>query len=237
MEAHGSRALTSIVASGTATIGRSFGHTLRRAVSVRHSSASRYSRDVRGHSRPSSRPSSLLSVNGSHRHSGSAIAEEPSSPNRLSGTFVDLRTHSADNSGSNRSSIVSTSSMSTIGSWNPASSHTPLTNQTSGPSPAPPGGDKSHHLTLVQRLGGANSPTLMKRESPIQIMHNLPRPSSATSSTSSLGQGGKSPQLSQHWMKKPQDQSPRSPLPLDESASSSSVESLQDPPPVYGTPI
>lgn len=148
--------MTSIVASGTATIGRSFGHSLRRAVSVRHSSASRYSRDVRG----ASRPSSLASNNSaSHRHSAGTIAEE-TSPNRHSGTFLNLRPDSAydlDNCSSNRSSIISTSSISTISSTNPSSVPTvgPISIANT---------DRTHHLSSVQRVvgGGAESPTSVR---------------------------------------------------------------------------
>ncbi len=150
LEAHGSRALTSIAASGTATIGRSFGHTLRRAMSVRHS---RDSRNIRG---GSSRPSSNISNNGSHRLSGSPIIEESTSPSqRHSGTFVNLRPNSMvsyeqDTSHSDRSSIISTSSISTIGSaYLPAS---PVGTSTNGRGA---GVERAHHLSSFHKAAGS----------------------------------------------------------------------------------
>lgn len=250
LEAHGSHALTSIVASGTATIGRSFGHSLRRAVSVRHSSASRYSRE--------GRPSSLLSTNSAHRHSGSAIAEETS-------TFVDLRPRSMgaqDFEGSNRSSVVSMSSVSTISSIN-----APETPHANGPAYSKPRVDpKPYNLSSVQR-SGAESPILVLppagqrsgAESPLPPGH---RPFSSSSSGSSLHAGGRSPQLgspqslravgrspqppgSPHARSRsPQPSSPlgrRSPQPSpplqQDNSSSSSLDSLEKTVQMYNTPV
>lgn len=169
LEAHGSHALTSIAG---ATVGRSFGHTLRRAVSIRYSSASRYSRDIRG---GKSRPSSQQ-----NRHSASHLPEETAA-NRHSGTFVDLRPNSSydPETASNRSSIISSSSVSTISSFNP----TPST-----PSVLTANMEKPHHLSSVQRVGGAESPEQQRNSSPHYYTD------SSSSSTSSLRiAGGKSP--------------------------------------------
>ena len=182
LEAHGSRALTSIVA-GTATIGRSFGHSLRRAVSIRHSTtSSRYSRDA---SRPSSRPSSLHSTNSSYRHSTGAIVEEAGSPLHT-GTFVDLRPNSmceqegSTGGGSNRSSIISNSSMSTISSFNPSEATLTLHSNGAASNKLP------HSLSAVHHVaeGGSGSPIL--------VLH--PPLSSSSSSASSLHGGARSPQ-------------------------------------------
>lgn len=133
LEAHGSRPLTSIVASGTATLtrGRVLGHSMRH--SLRYSASSVQG----GRSRPTSRASN---VSGDSR--GSANLDElvvmrpkrgsfsPSSP-RLSGTFVDLRSRrvsgvslaESEDAYSSRSSIVSTSSSSTVTSLNANNNH------------------------------------------------------------------------------------------------------------------
>lgn len=169
LEAHGSHALTSIAASGSATIGRSFGHTLRRAVSIRHST--RYSRNTRGNSRPIS-----LTHN---RHSASHLPEDMAS-NRYSGTFVDLRPNSSYDAetASNRSSIISSSSVSTISSSNlTPSALSGYMNNT----------DRPHHLSAVQRVGGADSPE-QHTSSPYYYTD-----SSSSSSSSLRAAGGKSP--------------------------------------------
>lgn len=122
LDAHGSHALTSIVASGSATIGRSFGHSLRRAMSVRHSTGSingsRYRKHRRSRGNDGERPSSLLSLNSAtHRHSGSNISMDTAVSPRHSGTFVDLRPPSSEPE-SDSISIVSSSSISTVSSSN-----------------------------------------------------------------------------------------------------------------------
>ena len=121
LEAHGSYALTSIAASGTANIGHHLGHSLRRAMSMRNSTGSlpRRSRHRRStKEKGDNRPSSLLSLNYSHMHSNSNNSVDPAtfSP-RNSGTFVDLRPVGYDPD-SDTSSIVSSSSISTISSSN-----------------------------------------------------------------------------------------------------------------------
>ena len=120
LERHGSRALTSIMAAGpgrSATIGRSFGHSIRHAMSMRYRTSLDFPR-----SRPS-RPGSLVSLasNISEASSSSTIispglddtssvtSRPPGSPS----TFVDLR------SGSSRLSLNRTSSGSMIGEQSP----------------------------------------------------------------------------------------------------------------------
>lgn len=233
LEAHGSHALTSIVASGTATIGRSFGHSLRRAVSIRHSSASRYSRDLR----PSSH----------HRHSAGPIAEEDS--NRHSGTFVDLRPNSSydPETASNRSSIISSSSVSTLSSSNPSAS------VLSGPSM--PSGDRPHHLSAVQKVGSEGDFTSAPQHHLTSSPHYYSDTSSSCGSTSSLplraggkspvpGRAeGKSPQESTLYQTKqaPEESDPLGPNPVQPDASScSSVESEPEPQEsihIYDTPL
>ena len=157
-------------------------------MSVRHSG--RYSR---GH-----RPSSLGS-NSSHRHSGGAIVEESTSAgNRLSGTtFVNLKqfasTSSCEQEGShsNRSSIGSSSSVSTISSCTLGSNgHRP---------------DKSHHLLSSHRIespialhratspvpsSSPRSPLVNQQQQP--VLFNVgphetpPHPEISSSSSSSL---------------------------------------------------
>lgn len=220
LEAHGSCALTSIAASGTATIGRSFGHSLRRAMSVRHSTApTRYSRNVNDKTRSSVR------VRSKNRHSNGNLPEE----NRHSGTFVDLRPQSAFDqdspSSSNRSSIVSTSSTSTVGSWNPSSTPTlPISSQAAQ--------DKAHHLSTMRRVGS---------DSPVMLRPSQRSPVS----------GRKSPLVGNHeLLKQPADSdqppnilSPGSPVhPGPDDSSSSSIDSLDKTvifttSPVYNTPL
>ena len=239
LEAHGSHALTSIMASGSATIGRSFGHSLRRAVSVRHSTASRYSREG-GARANGSRPSSIHS-NNSRRHSGGGIPEEAHSPSR---TFVDLRPNSGydQDSVSNRSSVVSTSSISTIGSWNPASSATPPAPGMTLHAPTPAPTDKPHHLSSVYRVSSGESPapnmlrggsprpssSASSLHSPVLMRGGSPRPSSSASSAGSSRVGGKSPQPPAR----------ASPL-LRSDSSSSSLDSLERTldPLIYDTPV
>lgn len=194
LEVYGSRPLTSLAAVGpnrSATIGRSFGHNVRRAMSIRHSGGMR----VRSRSRPGSAVSSVsaTSSSSSTRASGGAPEElaanlqpgggnstralSPSTQNRHSGTFVDLRSKSPsrlsatsldiEESESKRSSIVSTSSASTIVSLNlPPQSPIPMPSHSPGPiphiphisSPAPPE-TVSKLISAVHRAGEGGSPS------------------------------------------------------------------------------
>ena len=191
LEVYGSRPLTSLAAVGpnrSATIGRSFGHNVRRAMSMRHSGGMR----GRSRSRPGSTVSSVsaASSSSSHRASGGAPEElaanlqpgggngtralSPSPQNRHSGTFVDLRSKSpsrlsatswdVEETESKRSSIVSTSSASTIVSLNlPPQSPIPIAPHSPGPiphgsSPAPPE-TVSKLISAVHRAGEGGSPT------------------------------------------------------------------------------
>ena len=188
LEVHGSQPLTSLAAVGpnrSATIGRSFGHNVRRAMSMRYS---RGMRARQSRSRPGSTVSNVsgTSSTSSHRVSGGAPDElavtmqpgampralSPSTPNRHSGTFVDLRSRSPsrlsvemDDTESKRSSIVSTSSASTIVSLNlppvsplplplPPSPHSPAGH---GTSPAPSEA-MSKLVSAVHRAGEGASP-------------------------------------------------------------------------------
>ena len=217
LEAHGSHALTSIAASGSATIGRSFGHTLRRAVSIRHSSASRYSRDVRG---GNSRPSSLTQ----NRHSASVLSEE-STTHRHSGTFVDLRPNSSFDTEtvSDRSSIISASSISTLGSSVPTPSGLL-------------GSEKPYYLSPVPRPeGGAESPE-------VSSPHYYTDSSSSSSSSlraaggkSPLPVRGKSPQPSPTGagLVPPPAAGPRA----DGTSSTSSLDSVEETLHYYDTPV
>lgn len=131
LEAHGSRPLTSIAASGTATLtrGRVLGHSMRRSL--------RYSASSVGHSRPTSRTSNISGDSRSSANLDDLVVMRPkrasfspSSP-RLSGTFVDLRSKrvsgvslaESEDAYSSRSSIVSTSSSSTVTSLNVNNNH------------------------------------------------------------------------------------------------------------------
>lgn len=191
LEIHGSQPLTSLVAVGpnrSATIGRSFGHNVRRAMSMRYSGGMRVGQG-RSRSRPGSNISSMsaASSSSSHRASGGAPEElaanlqpgggsntrslSPSPQNRHSGTFVDLRSKSpsristtsldVEETESKRSSIVSTSSASTIVSLN-LHSYSPVPTSP-GPiphvsSPAPPE-TVSKLISAVHRAGeGGSSP-------------------------------------------------------------------------------
>lgn len=128
LEAYGSRPLTSIATAGTSTLtrGRPFGHSMRTSIRYSTGRISRTSREF--YSRPPSQASrgsrtsdELATMMRPPRHTYS-----PSSP-RLSGTFVDLRANrlsaasvdtEASGFSSNRSSIISTTSSSTITSLN-----------------------------------------------------------------------------------------------------------------------
>lgn len=217
LEAHGSHALTSIAASGSATIGRSFGHTLRRAVSIRRSHAPRDTRHLSG------------GKASHHRHSAGQLPEEG---NRHSGTFVDLRPNSSydPETVSNRSSVISSSSVSTISSNNPASSATPTS--------ATPIPDK-HHLSAVQRAGGgAESPEALRNSSPHFYTD------SSSSSTSSLRAGGKSPLMGgarsplplEHGGAEGAGPSPN-PVLRDQASSTSSLDSMSETLLHYDTPV
>ena len=183
LEVYGSRPLTSLAAVGpnrSATIGRSFGHNVRRAMSMRYSGGMRI-RQAR--SRPGSTVSNIsaASSSSSHRASGGPPEElavtmqsggnrslSPAPQNRHSGTFVDLRSRSPsrlsvdiEESESKRSSIVSTSSASTIISLNlppisplPPSPHSPVPH---GSSPAPTE-TVSKLISAVHRAGEGRSP-------------------------------------------------------------------------------
>ena len=181
LEVYGSQPLTSLAAVGpnrSATIGRSFGHNVRRAMSMRYSRGMRV-RQTR--SRPGSTVSSVsaASSTSSHRASGGAPDElavtmqtaralSPSPQNRHSGNFVDLRSRSPsrlsvemDDTESKRSSIVSTSSASTIVSLNlppvsplPPPPHSPAAH---GTSPAPSEA-MSKLVSTVRRAGEGASP-------------------------------------------------------------------------------
>ena len=154
LEAHGTTPLTSLAAAGSATIGRSFGHSLRRAMSVRHSRSSMYGRRRAGTTATTSHASPIS------RRSTSTLSEDvANSPNRNSGTFVDLRPHSFAelDTMSDRSSIISSSSVSTLSSVTtvPPTSNgvqADVLNYSSSPSligdhhATPP-----HHLATAQR--------------------------------------------------------------------------------------
>lgn len=207
LEAHGSLALTSLAATGSSTIGRSFGHSLRRAMSVRHSSGSMY-----GRRRAATGMATSNGHRGSpiHRLSGSALPEDTaSSPSRNSGTFVDLRPHSyadLDNM-SDRSSIISSSSVSTISSMNmpPGPAHpapispSPLNGYASSSSLTSHVSDRSqapstHRLSTTQRLDPhaslENHRAIPRAPSPLSINNMSCSPldaaPSSSSSTSSL---------------------------------------------------
>lgn len=193
-------------------------------MTVRHSSASRYSRETR--------PPSLLSAKSAHRHSGSTINEEIFSSNRHSGTFVDLRRPRSmceqDPAESDRSSIISSSSASTLSSWNASELNGVPEKMKQQP---------KSHLSSVQRV-----------ESPIVM---LPRPSSSASSSGSSirtgSPGGKSPHLGDRRSPQPPEspllgdrRSPRSSPPLQQDGSTSSLDSLVTHDTnlmVYGTPV
>ena len=188
LDTFGSRPLTSLVSVGvgrSATIGRSFGHSVRRAMSMRHSGA-RIS-----HEYPTSRPLSITSnvsqTSLSTTASGTSPSDElvsmlrpagnrPYSPsttgaNRLSGTFVDLRSRSPSrlsvtsdieqDSHSKRSSIVSTSSASTVTSLNPSPTPQSEAPQYRVETPSPPNKQnerRTSQLIMDHRANGGTSP-------------------------------------------------------------------------------
>lgn len=192
LEVYGSRPLTSLAAVGpnrSATIGRSFGHNVRRAMSMRHSGGMR----IRSRSRPGSTVSSVSAASSSSSHASGGAPEEiaanlqpggvstrstralsPSPQNRHSGTFVDLRSKSpsrlsaasldVEDSESKRSSIVSTSSASTIVSLN-YSPQSPIPMAPHSPGPIPhvsspaPPETVSKLISAVHRAGEGTSPT------------------------------------------------------------------------------
>lgn len=127
LEAYGSRALTSVVSSGMATLtrGRPLGHSMRR--SLRYSAGT--PRTSRGEMRSPRPPSQISITSAGSTEDFPAILRpragtySPTTPaNRLSGTFVDLRSNRLSASSldeySDRSSMASTSSTSTLTSLN-----------------------------------------------------------------------------------------------------------------------
>lgn len=174
----------------SATIGRSFGHSVRRAMSMRHST-SRISQEANLRSRPISIRSN---VSGTSLSSVSSVGGTPptdevfrpvttrpyspgSTSNRLSGTFVDLRSRSPsrlsvasdyEETHSKRSSIVSTSSASTVTSLNPSptpQNETPNSrlespSRTDSPSPQNKHMERrtSQLIMEVHRANGGTSP-------------------------------------------------------------------------------
>ena len=131
LEAYGSRALTSVVTSGVATLtrGRPLGHTMRR--SLRYSAGT--PRNSRGEMR-SPRPPSQISITSAGstedlpailRPRAGTYSPTTQSSHRLSGTFVDLRSNRLSASSldeysdrSSMASMASTSSTSTLTSLN-----------------------------------------------------------------------------------------------------------------------
>ena len=123
LEAYGTRALTSVVNSGVATLtrGRPLGHSMRK--SLRYSQG--ISRNSRGEIRQ--RPPSQISVGstGSNdemhvvlRQRAGTYSPTPSSASRLSGTFLELRSDRISASSmddySDRSSVSSSSTLTNI---------------------------------------------------------------------------------------------------------------------------
>ena len=186
LEAYGSRALTSVVTSGVATLtrGRPLGHSMRKSL--------RYSQGTPRSSRTelSRRPPSEISIGSTgssddgvvFRHRAATYSPTPSS--RLSGTFLELKSK-RESAGSlddysDRSSMSSSSTLTSISlSSGDMQPHSPVI---SSPQPA---AKRQSQLTLEVRRADRNSKSDIVRPLTPEVNILEPSSSSISSSTSS----------------------------------------------------
>jgi hypothetical protein len=189
LEAYGSRALTSVVTSGVATLtrGRPLGHSMRK--SLRYSQGT--PRNSRGEMQR--RPPSQISVSstGSNdepvilRHRSGTFSPTPST-NRLSGTFLELRSNrmsagSLDDY-SDRSSVSSSSTLTNISMAGDAQQPLPQQQPHSPGVPSPlPANKRQSQLALEVRRAERNSRSDLRPVTPeVNVLD--PSTSSGTSS-------------------------------------------------------